>query len=128
MAGTMSVQRVDVVYDGLCRFCLRSIRVIQTLDLLRRVSVHDANDREAVVAAFPALADSDLDDAMYAVDARGRRYRGFNAFRRLTWTLPPVWWLIPLLYFPGVSHVGDRVYRYVARNRSRLGCRVDDTG
>jgi predicted DCC family thiol-disulfide oxidoreductase YuxK len=126
MAGTMSVQRVDVVYDGLCRFCIRSIRVIQSLDVLRRVSLHDANDREAVAAAFPGLEDADLDDAMYAVDARGRHYRGFYAFRRLTWALPAAWWLIPLLYFPGVSFVGERVYGYVARNRSRLGCRTED--
>jgi predicted DCC family thiol-disulfide oxidoreductase YuxK len=126
MARAMRVQRLDVVYDGLCRFCIRSIRVIRSLDVLRRVAFHDANDREAVAAAFPALADADLDDAMYAVDARGRRYRGFYAFRRLAWALPPVWWLIPLLYVPGVSFVGERIYGYIARNRSRLGCRVDD--
>jgi predicted DCC family thiol-disulfide oxidoreductase YuxK len=122
----MRVQRVDVVYDGLCRFCIRSIGVIQRLDVLRRTSLHDANDREAVASALPALADADLEDAMYAVDARGRRYRGFYAFRRLTWALPPAWWLIPLLYFPGVSFLGERLYGYIARNRSRLGCRVDD--
>ena len=122
----MTIQRVDVFYDGLCRFCVRSIGVVRSLDALRRVSFHDANEREAVVAAFPSLADADLDDAMFAIDARGRSHRGFYAFRRLAWALPPVWWLIPLLYFPGVSFVGKRVYGHVARNRSRLGCRVDD--
>ena len=122
----MSIQRVDVVYDGLCRFCVRTIRVMQSLDVLGRVSVHDANDRKAVVATFPALADADLDDAMYATDATGRSYRGFYAFRRLLWALPAVWWLIPLLYLPGVGFIGERVYGYVARNRSRLGCRIED--
>jgi predicted DCC family thiol-disulfide oxidoreductase YuxK len=124
----MKIQRVDVVFDGLCRFCVRSIRGVHSLDLLGRVSSHDANDRQAVVEAFPGLAKADLDDAMYAIDAEGRRYRGFYAFRRLLWALPPVWWLIPLFYFPGMSFVGERVYGHVARNRSRLGCRVDRTG
>jgi predicted DCC family thiol-disulfide oxidoreductase YuxK len=126
MVGAMSLQGVDVVYDGLCRFCVRSIRVVRSLDVLGRVSFHDANEREAVVAALPALADADLDDAMYAIDGGGRRYRGFYAFRRLTRALPALWWLVPLLYFPGVSFVGERVYGYVARNRSRLGCRIED--
>jgi predicted DCC family thiol-disulfide oxidoreductase YuxK len=122
----MSVQRVDVVYDGLCLFCVRTIRMLRPLDVLGRVSFHDANDRQAVVGRFPALAEADLDDAMYAIDGSGRRYRGFYAFRRLAWALPAVWWLIPLLYLPGMSFVGERVYGHVARNRSRLGCRIDD--
>jgi predicted DCC family thiol-disulfide oxidoreductase YuxK len=124
----VTLGRVDVVYDGLCRLCIRSVRVVRALDLLGRVSFHDANARDEIVAAFPQLAGADLDDAMYAIDARQRRYRGFYAFRRLVWALPVVWWLIPVLYFPGVSFVGERIYARIARNRSRLGCRVEDAG
>lgn len=126
--GVVTVSAVDVVYDGLCLLCRRSIRVVRALDVLGRVSIHDANDRTAVLAAFPALEGRDLDDAMYALDDRGRVHRGFYAFRRLAWALPPLWVLVPLLYVPGVSAVGERAYAYVARNRSRLGCRVEDPG
>jgi predicted DCC family thiol-disulfide oxidoreductase YuxK len=72
------------------------------------------------------LADVDLDAAMYAVDDKGRVFRGFYAFRRIAWTTPVGWCLLPLLYFPGVSFVGERLYEIVARSRSRMGCRVDD--
>jgi predicted DCC family thiol-disulfide oxidoreductase YuxK len=117
---------VDVVYDGLCLLCRRSIRVLRAVDIRRRLVYHDANERAAVSQRFPVLRDVDLDAAMYAVDDRGRAYRGFYAFRRIAWTTPAGWWLLPLLYFPGVSAVGERAYETVARNRSRMGCRVGE--
>ncbi len=123
----MSIE-VDVVYDGLCLFCLRSLRVVRALDVRHALEFHDANDRDAVLARFPSLAEAELDDAMYAVDGSGRVYRGFYAFRRIARTTPLEWWLLPLLYFPGVNRVGERAYGLVARNRSRLGCRVEDGG
>jgi predicted DCC family thiol-disulfide oxidoreductase YuxK len=115
---------VGVVYDGLCLLCIRSIRVVRALDVRRRLSFHDANDRRAVLESFPMLEAVDLEEAMYAV-AGSRVYRGFFAFRRLAWTSPVTWWLAPLLYLPGVALVGERVYAAVAGNRSRMGCRVE---
>jgi predicted DCC family thiol-disulfide oxidoreductase YuxK len=116
---------VDVVYDGLCLLCQRSMRTLQALDVRRRLAYHDANDRTVVLERFPGLLGEDLDAAMYAVDRSGRTYRGFHAFRRIAWTTPFGWPLLPLLYFPGMSFIGERAYAVVARNRSRMGCRVD---
>jgi predicted DCC family thiol-disulfide oxidoreductase YuxK len=118
--------KVDVVYDGLCLFCVRSLRVVRALDVWDVLRLHDANDRAAVLLRFPTLAESDLDEAMYAVDDRGRSYRGFYAFRRIAWTSPLQWPLVPLLYLPGAKNVGERAYALIARNRRRLGCRIDD--
>ena len=120
--------KVGLVYDGLCLFCLRSLRLVRALDVRHALECHDANDRDAVLARYPALAGVDLDAAMYAVDDRGRVYQGFYAFRRIAWTTPLAWPLLLLLYFPGVSLVGARVYALIARNRSRLGCRVEPGG
>lgn len=118
---------VTVVYDGLCLLCRRSIRVLRIVDVGRKLVYLDANDRGDVTQRYPSLVDADLDAAMYAVDDRGRSYRGFYAFRRIAWTTPVGWLLLPLLYLPGVSLVGERAYEAVARNRSRMGCRVDDS-
>jgi predicted DCC family thiol-disulfide oxidoreductase YuxK len=116
---------IDVVYDGLCRLCIRSLRVVRALDRRGVLVFHDANERQRVLDRFPQLRDADLDDAMYAVDDAGRVYRGFYAFRRVFRALPLTRWLVPVLYLPGASSVGQRVYELVARNRSRIGCRVD---
>jgi predicted DCC family thiol-disulfide oxidoreductase YuxK len=120
--------KVAVVYDGLCLFCIRSLRVLRAIDTRGRLEFHDANERDRVVSRFPVLDGVDLDAAMYAVDAGGRAYAGFYAFRRIARELPPAWLLLPLLHFPGMGFVGSRVYGLIARNRSRLGCRVDDGG
>lgn len=117
---------VAVIYDGLCLLCIRSIRVLRALDVRDRLTFHDANDREAVLSAFPSLRGADLDDAMYAVDRKGRVYRGFFAFRRLAWTTPVAWPLLPVLYLPGAGRIGPRAYELVARNRTRIGCRIDE--
>lgn len=121
----MSAARVDVVYDGLCLLCRRSMKALKALDRRHSLAYHDANDRDSVVQRFPVLEDADLEAAMYAVDRAGRAYRGFYAFRRIARTLPLLWWSLPLLYFPGVNVVGERLYESVARNRGRMGCRVD---
>jgi predicted DCC family thiol-disulfide oxidoreductase YuxK len=116
---------VHLVYDGLCLFCIRSLRVVRALDVRHVLEFHDANDCVQVLERFPQLARVDLDAAMYAVDARERVYAGFYAFRRIAWTTPLLWWLLPILYFPGFHIVGVKAYALIAENRSRMGCRVD---
>jgi predicted DCC family thiol-disulfide oxidoreductase YuxK len=118
--------KVGLVYDGLCLFCIRSLRVVDALDIRNALEFYDANDRAVVLLRFPQLATFDLDAAMYVVDQRGRVYAGFYAFRRIAWTSPLVWWLLPVLYFPGVSLAGTRLYALIAGNRTRLGCRVEE--
>jgi predicted DCC family thiol-disulfide oxidoreductase YuxK len=116
---------VHVIYDGGCGFCVRSLRLVRRLDVRRALRFHDAADRERVTAEFPGLSTAELDEAMYAVDGRGETFRGFFAFRRLLWVSPLLWPLLPLFYCPGARVYGPRVYAWVARNRSRLGCRSD---
>src|SRR5262249_54144697 len=86
---------------------------------------HASNDTDTVAGLAPELAQADLDEAMYAVDGDGRRYRGFFAFRRIVRGMPLLWPLLALLYFPGSGRLGPRVYAWVAANRHRLGCRID---
>jgi predicted DCC family thiol-disulfide oxidoreductase YuxK len=113
---------LDVVYDGECSFCRRSLRWFDRVDVWRRVRPHDMTNRERVHRAFPELIGADLDDAMFVVTAGRRVYRGFFAVRRLLWNSPMTWLLLPLFYLPGASAIGRRVYAWVARNRRRFGC------
>jgi predicted DCC family thiol-disulfide oxidoreductase YuxK len=111
---------LNIIYDGECGFCRRSLAVARRVDVGRRLQFHDANDREAIRAAFPELG-----DAMFAVDETRQVTRGFFAFRRLTWESPFTWPLLPLFYMPGAGVVGPRVYAWVARNRRRFGCEAE---
>ena len=115
---------ISVVYDGQCGFCVRSLRIVRALDVWGLLRFVDGTDRPQVEARFPGLSDADLDGAMYAVGDGGRTYRGFFAFRRLLWSSPLLWPLLPIFYLPGARWVGPRVYAWIARNRRSLGCRT----
>ena len=121
----MRLSSLQVIYDGHCGFCVRSVRILRALDVWDRLRFHDASQRDHIEALFPALRDMDLDTAMCTVDAEGGIHRGFYAFRRLIWCGPLTWPLLPLFYCPGAGILGPRIYAWVARNRSRFGCRSD---
>ncbi|MEE2637947.1 MAG: DCC1-like thiol-disulfide oxidoreductase family protein [Acidobacteriota bacterium] len=106
-----------VIYDGACGLCARAVTVLRLLDTRRVLVAHDARDRVSVVHRFPVLEEGDLDDAMFVVSPDGRVHRGFFAFRRLLWTSPWLWLLLPVLYLPGAGVVGVRVYAWIARDR-----------
>ena len=61
---------------------------------------------------------------------RRQAYAGYRAFRWIAWRLPLTWLVAPFLYLPGVPWLGNRVYRWVAKNRFNLvpcddgGCKV----
>jgi predicted DCC family thiol-disulfide oxidoreductase YuxK len=116
---------LDVVYDGRCGFCVRSLSVCRALDVRSALRYHDANARPQVHAAFPELAGADFENAMFAVTPDRRVARGFFAFRRILWESPLMWPLLPLFYFPGSGLVGPKVYAWVARNRGSFGCESD---
>lgn len=44
-----------------------------------------------------------------------RRFSGFVALREIAYALPLTWYLAPTLSLPGLSRLGDRVYRSLAR-------------
>ena len=115
---------VNIVYDGQCAFCIRSLNVVSELDIYGALQFYDSHD-PATIEMFPELRGADVDNAMYAVAKSERLYRGFFAFRRLIWSGPLMWVLIPLFYFPGASFFGTRVYTWIAKNRSRFGCHSD---
>ena len=113
---------LDVIYDGQCGFCIRSLKICRALDVRGRLRFHDATLRSQIDNDFPELAHADFENAMFTVTPDRRVHRGFFAFRRVALETPLMWLALPLLYFPGSSWIGPKVYGWVARNRSRFGC------
>ena len=117
-----SYGRIQILFDGQCPLCNRTIRVLGFFDLLarlefldfRRMDLAEYNRRHGL-----ALTLDDLDREMYVV-SRGQAYVGYYGYRVVAMAIPAFWPLIPLLYFPGVSWVGERVYGAIARNRLAL--------
>lgn len=119
----MGARARDTLYfDGACGLCVRSTRVLRALDWFGRLEFQDQN----------ALSDEALpvarDAALRGIPMRtrdGRTLVGYPAMRRAL--LQTVLGCVPALvmYVPGVSHVGQRVYARVAASRARgVSCGV----
>jgi len=113
---------MDVLYDGLCPVCRRVVRVLASLDILRRLEFRDF--RHLDIAEYNSshgqrLTPGDLEQEMYVV-WRSRAYGGFHAYRAMAVGIPLFWLAVPALFLPGISWLGVSLYRYVARRRFRL--------
>ncbi len=112
-------------YDGECRFCKKAVQWLNSLDLLGGVQWRAYQECKALPAD---LSWEELERSAYLISGAGVPYEGFYAFRMLTLRLPPLLPLAPFLWIPGVDIAGVRLYRWIARNRQRIGTRRTDRG
>jgi predicted DCC family thiol-disulfide oxidoreductase YuxK len=108
---------VQVLYDGECGLCQRSVGILQGLDLLGHLSWVDFRNTRVDVDV------SRLEHEMAAM-SRGRTHFGFSAYRAISWRIPVLWPALPFLHLPGMRQVGDAVYAWVAKRRHGI-CRID---
>jgi predicted DCC family thiol-disulfide oxidoreductase YuxK len=108
---------MEMIYDGNCGFCVRSMAWLLAFDALRQIRIRNfRSDPSAVVS------DGQLEKALYLVLLDGRALPGFEAYRHVVLRVPGLWWLVPLFYVPVLSRlVGRPAYGWIAANRSRLG-------
>jgi predicted DCC family thiol-disulfide oxidoreductase YuxK len=111
--------RFRVLYDGLCPLCVRTVRLLDGLDLFNRLQLVDFRGvdlNEFNRSHMLELAGKELEQEMFVI-FRGKAYRGFYAYRRIALAVPLLWPLAPWLFLPGISSLGKLVYGYVSRNR-----------
>ncbi|MFN8379516.1 MAG: DUF393 domain-containing protein [Anaerolineae bacterium] len=111
---------VIALYDGQCVVCNGTKRAVRALDWRRRVQFVDLHDRQRAALAAPDLDRASAMGQIHVLDERGRVFAGFLAVRRMLRELPlglPLWLLLQL---PGMTWLGARVYRFIARRRYRI--------
>lgn len=114
-------RKLLVLFDGMCPFCQASVRVLKRLDWLGWLECRSFREPEHVPRLNPPLDPEAMEAEMHAVSHDGRKVRkGFQAFRMISWRLPLLVPIAPLLYFPGVGWIGQKAYLWVARNRFNL--------
>jgi len=110
---------IAVLYDGRCGLCIRTAFFLALLDHLRRLRLIDYHDAAERTKVAPDLQFKDLDRVMHVRFSKARTEKGFDAFRALSWHLPALWPLAPLLHVPGVPLIGRRIYAAVAESRKK---------
>lgn len=113
-------QQTVMVYDGNCGLCTTSMRLVRWLDWLARIEYLDAQDWTRVAARYPQLDREAVLGLIHVVQRNGQIRVGYAGVRALVRDLPLLAWLYPLLYLPGVTWLGPRIYGWVAANRYRF--------
>jgi predicted DCC family thiol-disulfide oxidoreductase YuxK len=108
--------KMEMIYDGKCGFCVRSMIGLLAFDGLGQIRV-----RNFRVASSPVVSDAKLEKALYLVLPDGRALPGFEAYRYVVLRVPGLWGLIPFFYLPVLSYFfGRPIYNWVAANRSKI--------
>ena len=99
------LEPIEVQYDGMCGLCVRAVTFLRGLDWLDRLRPSDGTAADGTRAQVFVAQDSEY------------RHEGFRAYRRIASATPALWPIVPLLYLPGASRLGSRVYEQIAANR-----------
>jgi len=107
---------MEMIYDGKCGFCVRSMAWFLAFDGLGQIRIRDFRSDPS-----PVVSDAQVEKALYLVLPDGRALPGFEAYRYVVPRVPGLWWQVPFFYVPVLSRlVGHPVYNWIAANRARL--------
>jgi predicted DCC family thiol-disulfide oxidoreductase YuxK len=107
---------MEMVYDGRCGFCVRSMAWLLAFDGLSQIENRDFRTRPS-----PLVSDAQMEKALYLVLPGGRTLPGFDAYRYVVLRVPGLLWLAPFFYMPILSSIFGRfIYTSIAANRGML--------
>jgi predicted DCC family thiol-disulfide oxidoreductase YuxK len=107
---------MEMVYDGRCGFCVRSMAWFLAFDGLGQITIRDFRTDPS-----PVVSDAQVETALYTVLPDGRALAGFEAYRHVVLRVPGMWWMVPFFYIPVLSRLlGHPIYNWVAANRGWL--------
>lgn len=113
--------RIQVLYDGWCPFCQKSIARLQRLDTLQTLDL--ISFREPGVLSQFGIA-SERAEARMQVCTNDKTLEGIDAVTCIAARLPLLWPVLPLLWIPQQLGLGQRVYDWFASRRTIIptGC------
>ena len=115
---------MTVLYDGDCRFCIRSAHGIQRRFGRERVALTNFQEPGGL-EPYPRVTHDAAMKKMHVVMADGRIFAGAEAFARLVASVRFVGRLAYLYYVPGIKQLADLGYFLVARYRYKLFGRTE---
>ncbi len=110
-----------VVFDGVCKMCKRLVGLLRKWDTGNQLELVPFQ-APGVQARYPWIPPKAFIEAVQMVGPGGKSWEGRAAIEQLLSVLPKGRLLSWLFDLPYARTLGDRIYRWVARNRYRLGC------
>lgn len=123
-AGTPASSRYarwTVIYDGQCRVCGRIAETLRHWDAGRSLEIIPSQT-PGLHARFPWISPQQCAESLQLVSPSGETLQGAAAMGRILDLLPRGWLLSWLFRAPLLRPLLERLYRWFARSRHRLGC------
>ncbi len=111
--------KIVVLYDGICHLCQRSMFTLMMLDWLNRLEPADFRKKSLQKKYAPKISEEELDRAMHIAFPGKIYFKGFDAFRKITWHLPALRIVTPFLWIPGIAPIGRVIYGKIAERRNQ---------
>lgn len=119
--GEKSGRHWVVVYDGACKLCGKAVKLLRSWDRNDQLEILPFQ-APGVQARFPWIPVNAFREAVQLIGSGGETFQGEAAIEQLLTILPKGKWLGWIFDVPLVRPLADQIYRWVARNRYRLGC------
>ena len=107
-------RKAELFYDGLSAGGIRTLTALCYFDWFQRVAYRDLGADGTDLAERLSLEKRSetacSSSKLYLVEPDGTVQVGFFALRQVMAYLPPLWPLRSLMFFPGVSAIGSKVY------------------
>lgn len=110
-----------LVYDGECGVCDRIARRLRAWDRHGRLEIV-ASEQSEVPGRFPWIPTAAFGDSIQLIAPDGTTWQGAAAMERVIDLMPKGRLLTWVFSLPLARPVAERIYRWFARNRHRLGC------
>ncbi len=121
-AGDVAGADYTVIYDGNCGICTRLVRRLRRLDTRGRLEIIPSQTA-GVHARFPWIPPNAYDESLQLVrKLDGRTWQGAAAVERIIDTLRAGWAVSWVFSIPFARPLAERLYRWVADHRDKLGC------
>lgn len=121
-------EKLTVYYDTECPLCVRTKITVNHIDSFNKVIFKtvqfDAKDNASLVN----VDKDELLRNIYSVDKKGKVYKALDTYIQIT---NCIWYLKPvsiILRIPGIYHLANSVYNYVAVNRTLERCTDENCG
>ena len=115
-------------YDGECPLCVRVVIFLKHFDFLGAISYRSVQQIGAEDTGITDIDNEELLLNIYGKTKSGKILKGIDVYRYAFIRMPLLFWIGILLYVPGIYHIGNLVYGWVAANRNTERCTEDNCG
>jgi predicted DCC family thiol-disulfide oxidoreductase YuxK len=117
----MNRAEYTVVYDGDCRVCQRLVRRLSRWDRTGQLEIIPFQEA-GVQARFPWIPAAAYSQSLQLIRSDGQTWQGAAAIEELLHSLRRGRLIAWIFHIPFARALAERLYRWFARNRYRLGC------